>query len=696
MNDCKARLCAGLILLHACAATIAAANPLAGPPAAATAAPVARDIDHASAMAEAWTARDAGDWLTALTICERLLAKHPGDEAAYRLRALALADSGASHRAWELYRARPDIFDPAAGFRLEADRVARLIVWGGLRPRSPESRLDEMRFARRELQALLSRLPESEAATAERLRNDDLIALNALGEHAQVVAAHEARGQALPTYTGTAVGDSLLAMRRPRMAAAALEQTLSEDPGSHHARILLVYAYVESERFDDAQRLLEAMRGSQAPWLWQAGAREPYANWRRYDADVTGILVASFAHALDQAQADAEALVSVGALNAELHQTLGAVYLQRGWAERGLQRQRVAATLAPADSGPLVGQAQALLDLDRTPEAAALLDGLLRSHPGDVHAQRNAQRLQRRRGWQVTHGSAWGRNTADAPDTWPAGSPLGTREARHLLRVASPLYADRWRITAHAAHDHADFRGERIHRKRVGLGVDYALDRLRWNLEASAPLDHHDRQASLGAQAGWRFSDVLTARAAVRANDPAASLQARRVGITADSATLGVSWRRDESGSLSATLQQFRYDDGNHRESVSVAFAQRLLARPHFLFDAFGGVHASRGSREDAPYFNPPRDASLELGLRADRIVWRHYQRHFRHRLAVSAAHYRQHGFSAEWYPVLAYEHEWQLAPGRQLSYAINYSRPVYDGLREERVGFEMQVRWGE
>ncbi len=654
---------------------------------------------HAEAMAEAWRHRDAGRWLQALVICERLLQRDPGDPSAYRLRTLALADGGAAHRAWELHQARPDLFDPALSLRLQADHVARLVVWGALQPRSPSTRLDEMRLAHAELTSLLDRLPAAEADTARRLRNDELMALNELGRHDRVVDAYldsQAREEPLPAYVGTAVGDSLLGARRPDLAVPALEQTLARDPGAHNARVLLVYAYVESEQFDKAYALLEKMRADEPAWVRSPGARQDHANWRRYDADVTRTLVESFANALVAAQAQAEALVSIAPLNPDLHQALGSVYLQRGWAARGLERHRVARTIEPANPAPRVGEIQALLDLERTVQARPLLAELLRLHPENIHAQSTARRWERRQGAQVALESSWGRNTGDGATGSPGASPLGSRDASHLLRVASPLIDDAWRVTAHAGAAHADFQGERVRRERGGIGLDFARDRLAWGAEASVPTDRYDRGTSLGGYAQWRFNDVLSARVGAWSNDPTASLQARRSGITADTMTLGLAYRPNELGAVDLGVQQLRFDDGNRRDVVSLSTSRRLLGQPRFLLDAFGGLYASRSSRADAPYFNPASDASVEAGLRADQVLWRHYERHFRHRLALSATHYRQEGFGSTAYPALRYEHEWQLAVGRQVTYSIHYSRPVYDGVREDRVGFDLRASWGE
>ncbi len=700
------RLCAGLALAQACSVGLAqGAAPAPPVPTAVDTLPrltasELQALPRGQAMVMAWALRDQGRWLETLTICETLLQRDPGDGDAYRLRTLALSDLGASHRAWTLYRARPDLFEPEIARRLEADRVARLIVWGGLHPVSPDTRLAEMRHAHDALSAFASTAiatPDAERIQA-RLANDELIALNTLARHDEVSRRYRqvtAEGGTLPAYVGAAVGDSLLSAQHPELAVDALEAVLRQDPDAHEARILLVYAYVESERFNEAYALLASMQASEAPWLRRAGARQEYPNWRRYDTDVARVLVDSFAHALDEAQQRAESLVAVGATNAHLHQTLGSVYLQRGWAERGLERHRVARTLDPEDAAPRVGEVQALLDLERTAQARPLLAETLALHPDNIHAQRTQQRWQRRQGWQVTHDSAWGRNTADDAGGATA-SPLGTRDTRHLLRVESPLIHDRWRLTAHAGLATADFDGERVRHRRAGAGIAYAHDRLRWAVEAAVPNDGYDEGTTLQASAQWHFNEVLQGTASLHRNDPLASLQARRVGITGDAARIAAVYTPTESTTLRAGLEQLRYSDGNRREGMSATFDQRLLERPHLLLNAFGGAAASLGSREDAPYFNPTRDASAELGLRADHIAWRRYDRHFRHRLALSGVHYRQEGFGGSWYPQARYEHEWQVSAGRQLMYGVSYSRPVYDGLREERVAFDLRVAWGE
>jgi len=123
---------------------------------------------------------------------------------------------------------------------------------------------------------------------------------------------------------------------------------------------------------------------------------------------------------------------------------------------------------------------------------------------------------------------------------------------------------------------------------------------------------------------------------------------------------------------------------------------QRLLSRPTLQVDGLGSLYASRGSRDDVPYFNPSRDRSVEIGLRIDQQLWRHYEKHFRHRLTVSVGDYWQEEFGSALVPSVEYRHEWQIGAGRIFEYGVRWSRPVYDGQRERHVGLEAGLRWGE
>ena len=231
--------------------------------------------------------------------------------------------------------------------------------------------------------------------------------------------------------------------------------------------------------------------------------------------------------------------------------------------------------------------------------------------------------------------------------------------------------------------------------KLLALSGRYRFDRVDAEAAVMRPNDSIG-DTGLRGGFGWQFNDRWHAGVTAARNDPEASMQARVAGITADSVAVAVDYTRNERTHWSIGGSQFRYDDGNRRDTLNSAIEQRLLTRPRLLIDGLGSVYTSRGSRDDAPYFNPSRDRSVEVGLRIDQQLWRHYERHFRHRLTVSVGNYWQEGFGSSIIPTVAYRHEWQFDQGRILEYGVSWSRPVYDGQRERHIGFDAALRWGE
>ena len=325
-----------------------------------------------------------------------------------------------------------------------------------------------------------------------------------------------------------------------------------------------------------------------------------------------------------------------------------------------------------------------------------LFADLRRDHADDPRLDRIGETLARQRGWQASVEASRGRS--NPRDGGTSQSPLGSRDGGVRLQLESPLLDDRWRVGAVAEEAWADFDDQRVRFRRGGVGASYRHDRLGVSAYAlRAGDDYDDGGISLSVTADWRFSDAWRGSLAYAGRDIGASLQARRFGITADSLTAAAVWTPSEETWLRVGASQFRYDDGNRREQLGVDASQRLLARPHWLVDGIAGASVSRGSLgAQAAYFNPERDASASLGLRIENIGWRRYERHFRHRLELGAGSYWQRGYDQHWVPTAAYRHLWRFATGHALEYGVSWSRPVYDGNREQRIGLDMAWRWGD
>ncbi|WP_167285151.1 tetratricopeptide repeat protein [Marilutibacter alkalisoli] len=496
--------------------------------------------DNETAIVDIEHLREEHRWLDALAAIGRARAEAPESPALYRLQVLTLLDLGSSHQAWTLYRARPELFDRAEAERLEGAQLARLVTWGGLYAESEQARTQKLALAE---QALQDRRASSGGPDL-RARYDEIVLLNRLERHDEVVAhyrALQAERVELPPYALARVAESLLAERHPAEAIPLFQQVERELPEDWDARLLLGYAYSESEDFDAAYAHLEALKTAEPAWLRVPGARQDHANPRHYDADSNLALLHLYGQDSAGAQQRLEALAVIGPNNAGLQTALGEVYRARGWSERALERFRIAGTLEPEHVGAAIGQIGALLDLDRVDLARPLHDRLLAEHPRNLQVRQMARDWDNRMGWQWQLEATSGRSDGDAADG--GTSPLGNRDGSYRVAVQSPLLNDRWRATAETRDAWADFQGARVHDHRSGVGLSYAYDRLT----ASAGVDRaHDDWTDQGTggylNAGWRLSDTWHIGAGWRRNTPEGSLQARRSGITADSLSLSASW----------------------------------------------------------------------------------------------------------------------------------------------------------
>lgn len=647
--------------------------------------------------------REAGRPADALVLQQRVLSIDTGDagvpERAFRGRANSLADLGGAGLAHDAIQQRADLFPAHERERIEGDRVARMIAWAAAMPETPKTRLAEAEVALAKLRELQAASPRTTNWEATRLRVDALAALNRLQRHHEVADGHAALladNIEIPGYILATVGDSLLALRRPDDAAVVLQQALAHDPEDFNAGLLLAYAWLEQERFDLALPQFASLADQQAPWPRRVGARSGYQNWDRYTGDINRAMAQSFANDNGGAEAALAALGGVGPYNAGTQSAIGSVQSRRLRPAAALERFDMALTLDPDTRDARVGRVDALLALDRVDEARAAYNELRRRYPADPRLDRLGRRLERHRGWQVAVDADRGRSRAR--DAGTSVSPLGSRDGGVRVAIDSPLIDDRWRIGAVAEEAWADFDDQRVRFRRAGLGASYRHDRLGASVIAARAVDDFDDGGiSLTVAADWRFSDAWRGSLQVARRDIDASLQARRFGFTADSVAAAALWTPSDETWLRIGASQFRYDDGNRRQQVGVDASQRLFRSPHWLVDGLAGVSTSRGSRgAEVPYFNPERDASASIGARIDHLAWRRYERHFRHRLDVTVGPYHQRGFGTAWVPSVGYRHLWQFDGGHVLEYGVAWSRPVYDGNREQRVGLDLVYRWGD
>ena len=121
---------------------------------------------------------------------------------------------------------------------------------------------------------------------------------------------------------------------------------------------------------------------------------------------------------------------------------------------------------------------------------------------------------------------------------------------------------------------------------------------------------------------------------------------------------------------------------------------QRLYAAPHYLLDGYMELATSDNTRDDAPYFNPAHDRVVAATLVNDWILYRRYERVFRHRLSGTLGNYAQSGFSDGRIWALTYEQQWNLDARSELNYGITRARHLYDGDVEYSTDLFANLEW--
>ena len=640
--------------------------------------------------------REAKRYADALQMIEIAQRRGVASDDLFRLQVLTLEDMGSTERAWQLMRQRPQLFAQYERERIEDDRIASHIRWGEGYSARESQRYDESKQALQLLRTVQKNDPRTATWQATRLRVDALSALNHLQRHREVVDGYQALLNDhvdVPAYILPTVADSMMALRRPKDASRVLQEYLKNQPADSNAQILLAYAWIEQERFDLALPLLERLAASQKPWPYRVGAKAAYQNWDKYTADST--LAMAHAYANDNASAERAllALARIGPGNAGLQSALGSVASRRLQPSTALERYAMSLTLDPREHDAELGEVDALAALHRVDKADAVIADLQARYPEDPRVAREQHTLDLERGWQFSLETGLGHSSGGGD----AASPLGSRDGEVNFEADSPLIGDRWRVALLARDDWAYFDGEDVRYRGAGLGLRYSYDRLSMSLDALQSDDDFGRHTSTFALgADWRFSDAWHGTVALDKNDPEASLQARRFGITADSATLGARYTPSDLTEIDAQWKHLRYDDGNRRDEFGVDAVQQIYGQPHLLVDWLTSASVSHGSQGDTvPYFNPRHDASADVGLRFDHTDWRDYEQSYHELLDVTVGPYWEYRYGTAWVPTVTYRHRWQPQEGNQFEYGLSWSRPVYDGRRENRVAFNLTWRWG-
>ncbi len=644
--------------------------------------------DPALLLAGAGIHRARGEPLEALRLLNQFRRLGADDREEVRLRALIAADLGAPFQAVEILREDPGLFSPEEVASLLAERAAMAAQWTRVPPRSHERRFEAADRALALLETALSELGELDAFATRRLRFDRVLALRERSRMEEVVEAVEElqrEGVELPAYVWQAHGDALLVLGRPSRARESFDRAVAEWPDNTELRISRFHALLEEGDFREALASIDALVEELPAWRQPEGVMEPQANPERLEAEIAAALGRAFTGQLAAAQERLTPLVERAPLNSALRQELAAVYLWRGWSRRALQEYELIIAVDPEHLGARVGLGTALLALDRTPEADSLARGLGEAFPDSEAVRRLRREAAAARGWWLSGEAEQGRST---------GGPLGTRESRHVVRLASPLILDgHTRLSLGLQRADARIAGDLPSHDRVGAGLLHARPSLGLNLQVTA--DRRDlERVGARAEVELRPNDGHRLWFSGDSHSLDVPLQAVLQEIEGWRITAGTERRWSESRRVLLEASWMEMSDGNRREGLYLAGEQRLLTHPAWeisgLLEGFG----SRNSREGAPYFNPAWNLSPTGSLLIDWILLRRIDGNFTQRLTLGGGGEWQDGFDARPLALVRYEHRWTRRPGFSLRYGLQWATPSFDGIDEERTAGFLAVDW--
>ncbi|MDP9898876.1 poly-beta-1,6 N-acetyl-D-glucosamine export porin PgaA [Variovorax ginsengisoli] len=642
--------------------------------------------------------------LDALADYNALLAIEPHHRYARRAVAFILqstgAESAALAHAQAAEAAQPGTFSALEMATLRQQAFGQQLRWA-VAHRDESTGWGAERFAL--LDALLPHYePERQAAMAQesearsagdvpgatawrnlglQLRYDRIVALTARARYAEATASYEAlaaEGVEPPYYVQSDVAGAYQQQRRSDLAVplyeAALRRGADRLPMPSDTHIGLVYAYMDTARFDEAQALLSRMEEGTPPMLRlspQGGTPNPqYTEVRNLRA-----LMQLYADRPAQAERSAGILSALAPMNAGLRSAQAETAMARSHPQAALAHYDELLTDHPDNVSVRAGHAGALFNAGELSEGRRATDALAADAP-DAIAVRNAVRLR--------DATLAPRLEIDA-EAGRDGGALANREWRTDTRLISPWFGDdTWRLFYHQILAHADTDQGNVTLARAGIGAEYLKG--RWNFTGELH-QSNDGPYRTGVALGLRYraSDQWRLSAEVDTNSPDTPWKARNAGIGAHATALGATYVVNESRSFDATAQRMDFSDGNTRDAFGLDWRERWISGPRFQFETTLGGETARYDRQDTPYFSPARESAVELGARARYLTWKRDDRSFAQVVEASTGRYRQEGFGSGPTWSLRYAHEWSFGPTMQLRYGLGVSSHPYDGVRERR-----------
>ncbi len=126
---------------------------------------------------------------------------------------------------------------------------------------------------------------------------------------------------------------------------------------------------------------------------------------------------------------------------------------------------------------------------------------------------------------------------------------------------------------------------------------------------------------------------------------------------------------------------------------MSGSFNQRLWTRYNRYLNGSVNFGFSRNSDDDErPYFNPKEDRELGVGLTYGSVLWRDYDRVWRHEISAGVGDYWQKYYGSDLIWDVGYSQTVDWGDRFSATYGVGYGRRVYDGEPENDLSIFLEL----
>ncbi|HEY4732788.1 MAG TPA: hypothetical protein VIH66_06030, partial [Gammaproteobacteria bacterium] len=370
--------------------------------------------------------------------------------------------------------------------------------------------------------------------------------------------------------------------------------------------------------------------------------------------------------------------------NTDIRSAHADVSFYRGWLRQALSDYELTLAADPGHVGARSGHANALLNLYEFRQADTEIQLLDDEYPGDK-AVVGLQRL-----WEL-------HNMRELRVDVARGLNSGFQEGSDDLTLDAYLYARPQRyhyrpfVLGHLGR--ARFPQGNVTYRRYGAGLEYRRRDVELTGELTTGPGDYD-ETGVGARLNWMPDDYWRFDFTADSYSNDIPLRARLDDIDGWSASLNTAYRYSESRRLDLRLHRIEFSDDNLRSGGTFTYMERLVTGPRYKLDGTLELSVSQNTRDDAPYFNPARDAFQGITLTNEWLTSRRYTRALRQRLGFGIGSYHQTGFGTRGTWNARYEHDWEINDQFNLMYGISRSRHIYDGDSELRAQIDLSLAW--